>query len=254
MKENWSKAVVSGIAVALHVVYGTGKTSHADRPFHGFVINEDVSVKEYTFSDGRVMRAGNGEFFYLPKGSSYNVRDVEPGGCYAINFEADIGGEPFVIDLKDGGALQKRFRDAAAEWKSGEISAHASAMRAVYETLYVLQRKRNEYQPNERYSMIAPAVAAIERELTDNELSVERLARMCKMSEVYFRRLFSSFFGVSPKEYIIQKRIEYAKSLLKSGGFSVCEIANLCGYAEPCHFSREFTRRVGVPPSKYFEK
>ena len=64
----------------------------------------------------------------------------------------------------------------------------------------------------------------------------------------------SHLFGVSPKEYITQKRIEYAKILLSSGDFLVSEVGILCGYAEPCHFSREFSRRVGMIPSRYFEK
>ena len=197
------------------------------------------------------MRTEGGELFYLPRGSSYVVRDIEPGGCYAINFDANIGGEPFSVDIKDGGVLQKRFRDAAAEWKTGEVSAHASAMKALYSTICVLQKKKQSYQPNGRYSMIRAAVEEIERSLTDKELSVARLSELCGMSEVYFRRLFLSFFGVSPKEYIVQKRIDYAKSLLRSGNFSVSETAELCGYSEPCHFSREFAKRVGIPPSKY---
>ena len=59
--------------------------------------------------------------------------------------------------------------------------------------------------------------------------------------------------GISPKEYMIKKRIEYAKTLLLSGQFSVLETAHLCGYAEACHFSREFARHVGVPPAQYNE-
>jgi AraC-like DNA-binding protein len=45
--------------------------------------------------------------------------------------------------------------------------------------------------------------------------------------------------------------MDYAKNLLKSDDFSIAEIATLCGYAEPCHFSREFTKRVEIPPSQY---
>ena len=254
MREEWSRAIITHVALAMHVEGGAGKSTHVDRPFQGLVINEEGAIKEYVFSDGRVMRTEGGELFYLPKGSSYYVRDIVIGGCYAVNFEADIGGDPFSVDPMDGGALQKLFREAAAEWKTGDSSAHASTMKALYAAIGLLQKKKHTYQPNARYEMIREAVETVERELTDRSLSVERLAMLCGMSEVYFRKLFISFFGVSPKEYIIQKRIEYAKSLLRSGDFSVCEVAELCGYSEPCHFSREFSRRTGVPPSRYFEK
>jgi AraC-like DNA-binding protein len=74
---------------------------------------------------------------------------------------------------------------------------------------------------------------------------------MCGVSEVYFRKIFQDQFGVTPKEYLIRMRIEYAKSLLLSEQFTVSEIATLCGYSEPCHFSREFSKRVGVSPNQY---
>ena len=45
--------------------------------------------------------------------------------------------------------------------------------------------------------------------------------------------------------------MEYAKQLLILGEFEISEIAELCGYSEPCHFLREFSRRVGVNPSQY---
>ncbi len=99
--------------------------------------------------------------------------------------------------------------------------------------------------------MILPAIEEIERSFTEREISVSRLAKLCGISEVYFRHLFLNAFGVSPKEYVIQKRMDYAKALLKSGDFSVTQVAALCGYAEPCHFSREFKERVGVSPNKY---
>ena len=81
--------------------------------------------------------------------------------------------------------------------------------------------------------------------------TITELAAFSNVSEVYFRRLFLNAYGISPKEYIIQKRIEYAKTLLSSGDFSVSEVGSLCGYAEPCHFSREFSKRVGISPVQY---
>ena len=111
-----------------------------------------------------------------------------------------------------------------------------------------------KYVSGAQAAILSPALDVLHSTFTDNGLHVADLAALCGISEVYFRRLFLNTFGVSPKEYIIQKRIEYAKTMLRSGDFSISEIATLCGYIEPCHFSREFTKRVGIPPRQYADQ
>ena len=74
---------------------------------------------------------------------------------------------------------------------------------------------------------------------------------MLHFGRKYLRRLFCDRFGMGPKEYVIERRLSYAVRLLESGQFSVGEIAGMCGYAEPCHFSREFSRRYGMSPNEY---
>ena len=83
------------------------------------------------------------------------------------------------------------------------------------------------------------------------KMSLRDFAAMCNISEAYFRRLFEAKFGVSPKEYIKEKRLGYAKQLLETGEVSIADTAFLCGYSENTHFSREFTKRVGVSPNEY---
>ena len=190
--------------------------------------------------------------FYLPKGSSYEVKSVKPGGCYAINFDADASDVPFSVKLRNVEPLQKSFRVAVAEWKAQSVTRDAAAMVAVYEAIYLVQKeKQKAYRPEGQFAKLAPAVERLSTDFADSSLTVAELSELCHISEVYFRKIFMNRFGVSPKEYIIQKRIEYAKQLLATGQFSVKETAELCGYSEPCQFSREFAKRVGRSPKNY---
>lgn len=254
MKREWDSIVITKIALAVYVAPNSKKHIHKDRPLHGLVLNDEESVKEYCFSDGRVMRTEGGTLFYLPRGSSYYVRTIRQGGCYAINFDADIDDEPFSVELRNRDALQKNFKTACAEWKSNAPSAPSAAMRALYDGIYRMRKeKEREYIPSERQERILPAVERMERAFADCDVTVASLSELCGMSEVYFRKIFLHKFGRSPKEYLIEKRMEYAKQLLSSGQFDVSDVAELCGYAEPCHFSREFKKRVGVSPKEYRE-
>ena len=254
MFELWKDAVVSKISIALYVSPKAGRISHNERPFHGFVVNDESSVKDYVFSDGRIMRTGGGELFYLPKGSTYYVKTYSVGGCYAINFDTvgDVDCEPFCIKLRNNESVLKAFKTAEKEWRTQSDLMQIAARRSVYDIIAaVCNEEKKSYMPDSRFGIIAPAIERITAEFSKNDLTVAELAAECNISEAYFRRLFEAKFGVSPKEYIIEKRIGYAKQLLETGEVSVNDTAALCGYSETTHFSREFTKRIGVSPNEY---
>lgn len=252
MNEQWSNVIISGISVAVHVDPNSGKPVHKNRQFHGFVFNDEGSIKDYYFDDGSVMHTEGGDLFYLPKGSSYHVKTVTVGGCYAINFDANIDCAPFVVKSKSVASLKNSFKTACADWKSSSPAKISSAMRTVYDCIYIIQKKHERnYMPNDKNRLIAPAIEAIERDFTSVCLTVSALAELCSMSEVYFRKIFLHMFGISPKEYLIRKRMEYAKQLIELGELEISKIAEMCGYSEPCHFSREFKKRFGISPNNY---
>ena len=252
MNNAWNGIIISRVALAVYVYPNSGKNVHHNRPFHGFVLNDSDSEKEYIFSDGRIMHTKGGDFFYLPKNSSYCVKNVKAGGCYAINFEADIDDEPFTVHLPNYEKLLKSFKAACNEWKTDSPLRKVAALRALYDGIYQIQDKnRQQYTPSSRQRLIAPAIDFLEQNFTDCNLSIKTLSEQCGISEVYFRKIFSTVFGTSPKEYIIRKRMMHAKRLLASEQFEVSEVGELCGYSEPCHFSREFKKMFGVSPNKY---
>ena len=52
----WERAIISEVALAVHVAPANMKAVHTDRPYHGFVINTPGSGRTYYFSDGTVLR------------------------------------------------------------------------------------------------------------------------------------------------------------------------------------------------------
>ena len=252
MNEIWSGLVVQKVNACVYVLPNTGKRYHQNRPYHGFVINDERVDRDYLFSDGTVMHTKGNDFFYLPKGTTYDVQGMMNGGCYCINFDADISDAPFCLSLRKIEDIRHAFKVAEMAWRQNERTASLLAMRAIYDSIYQVMRDESRaYLPSKAQALLSPVTEYIKEHFTDNSLTVLYLATLCNMSEVYFRRLFQSVYGVSPKEYLIEKRMAYAKTLLLSGALSVSEVALRCGYGEPCHFSREFLRRVGVPPKDF---
>jgi AraC-like DNA-binding protein len=93
------------------------------------------------------------------------------------------------------------------------------------------------------------------RDLIDREyaspLSVAALARAAFMSTAHFARQFRAAYGETPYAYLMTRRIERAKLLLRQGNMSVTEVCMAVGFTSLGSFSARFSELVGETPSAY---
>lgn len=88
----------------------------------------------------------------------------------------------------------------------------------------------------------------------NEDVSLEAIATHLGMSSYYFCRLFKQSIGITPYQYLIQQRIEYAKQLLSQHQLSVTEVALEAGFASHGHLNRYFKRLVGVTPREFMRR
>jgi AraC-like DNA-binding protein len=93
------------------------------------------------------------------------------------------------------------------------------------------------------------------RDLMDREyfrpLDVAELARTAFMSTAHFARKFRAAYGETPYSYLMTRRIERAKLLLRRGEMSVTEVCMAVGCSSLGSFSARFTELVGETPTSY---
>ncbi|WP_416986929.1 helix-turn-helix transcriptional regulator [Streptomyces sp. T028] len=82
-------------------------------------------------------------------------------------------------------------------------------------------------------------------------LDVPALARLALMSPGHFSRSFRAAFGETPYSYLMTRRIERAKALLRRGDLTVTEVCFEVGCTSLGSFSSRFTELVGETPSAY---
>ena len=82
-------------------------------------------------------------------------------------------------------------------------------------------------------------------------LDVPALAHVALMSSGHFSRTFRAAFGETPYSYLMTRRIERAKALLRRGDLSVTEVCLEVGCTSLGSFSSRFTELVGESPSAY---
>ena len=103
-------------------------------------------------------------------------------------------------------------------------------------------------------TILTPAIKYINDNFSNSTLTNTVLAEKCKISEVYFRKLFISQYKISPKQFILKLRLSKAKQLLGEGAYKISAVAQMCGFSSVCHFSREFKLKEGISPGEYMKK
>ena len=88
-------------------------------------------------------------------------------------------------------------------------------------------------------------------EAVENDFpGIERLAAMAHMSPTKYKLLYTRIYGMPPKKYFIQKKMELAREMLATGNYRVSEIVYELGYSNQGFFTQQFRKIFGVLPKQ----
>ena len=87
-----------------------------------------------------------------------------------------------------------------------------------------------------------------------SSLDIPALARSAHVSESHFSRSFKAAFGETPHQYLLSRRMERAKALLRRDQLTVTDVCLAVGFTSLGSFSVQFRRFVGMSPTAYREK
>lgn len=218
---------------------------------------------EYRMKDGRIFSARDGDVVCMPRGLEYTVEFFcsEPDSyTVGINAMFENCGKDFIpegdiviVHPAPENCIGMLFEEVNDSFMSSPV-LHVRIKAVFFEILSdILKNIRHEKHIGKKYEVIKNGIIMIENGIMP-EMSVKEIAERCNVSEIYFRRLFKEYSGVSPIEYIINSRISRAKKYLKYENISIGDIAELCGFESTAYFSRLFKQKTGVSPMKYRER
>lgn len=81
-------------------------------------------------------------------------------------------------------------------------------------------------------------------------ITLDRLAEHVNEKPAHISYLFYKYKKIRPIDYVINYRVRIAAGLLRSGRYTVAEVARLVGYKDACYFSRIFKKRASLPPNR----
>ena len=144
-------------------------------------------------------------------------------------------------EVRAGGPSGKLYSDSLA---------HALAIR------YLLLGERPRHQKTDSTVSALPPYA-LKRVLDriehsfQSEISLATLADEAGYSRGHFLKMFRASMGMTPHRYLLKRRIDHARTLLKRPGKSIIDVAADCGFSSQAHLSQVFREHVGVTPGDY---
>lgn len=131
---------------------------------------------------------------------------------------------------------------------------HSCADRILY-TLIKLSKNRAPHMTVA--STHIQALSDVKKYINNNyseKLSLNILSEKAVLSPVYFHKLFTEYYGITPSDYILKIRISAAKQLLITKDDSLAKIAADCGFSSQSYFNYSFKKQTGLSPLKYRKK
>ncbi|WP_201710817.1 AraC family transcriptional regulator [Streptococcus salivarius] len=128
----------------------------------------------------------------------------------------------------------------------------------VISQLFELMHQLNALSPNLDQETISPsqklyreAKHLIDIGYNSQDISIQKIADELGVHRSYLSSIFKDFHKISPKEYLLEVRMNRAKELLETTDQPIKIIANSVGYLDPLHFSKAFRQYYDCSPSQY---
>ena len=160
--------------------------------------------------------------------------------------------QPFLVHDDANGFLLSAFKALFFHYSAG---IRNTTLLSAYGSLIVAYAQA--YQESEIHTGI---VSEIEGHIIQNfpnpSFELDEYLRSLPFSYEYLRKRFKKEVGITPHQYLQDKRLQTAADALQRGSgdaSNITDIAHLSGFREPLYFSRMFKKRYGVAPSFYAE-
>lgn len=188
---------------------------------------------------------------------------VIPAGCDVFS-ESSVGGEYLTLSLASKWHSEIDCKQSVNQLLSASAIQAARTLRkqlianSVMDNLLVEQLAHDVVQAltvskeSIHYVLSARQLNRLDEYIAaniDQPISVLDMAGVLALSAGHFSRLFKISVGVSPFDYLIQKRLSTARNRLCSTKQGLSDIALACGFSSHSHMSMAFTRYLGVAPS-----
>lgn len=207
----------------------------------------------YTFDDGLILTAVPKSIVFIPEGSVYKITlagEISDVICFNFRAQDLPGSAHFFSGETISRSVEPLFLEAESSFEFKERGFAEECLSLLYLAFSYIQREPGFFESSHKYLCVERSVKYLHENYAKSAVTVDELAGLSEVSRSYLDRCFKQAYGVSPKEYLTELRMQRARELL-SVGYGVAEAADAVGYSDIYHFCKQFKKRHGISPGVY---
>ncbi len=221
--------------------------------------------------------SGNGKFVFQDGSYSINAGDLVIVPPYIRHTEQSIPGSPmkyYVLGI-DGITFQsegepasmkifcnfsttpyitKIFEQMLYEIRNNEYGSDAICQKLLEILIIKVTRTHHLFPVPSSSVRMTKECAQIKEYLDANyaeHITLDSLTSLTHMNKYYMAHSFTKYTGLSPIQYLNERRLENARHLLEETDYSVSDISSMIGFSSHSYFTQIFRKKCGMTPIKY---
>ncbi len=220
-----------------------------------YIYSGDVMI---CYGDNQTFYASANDLLYLPYGLSYishwrghpcsHYLVIDIALCDTDDQVFHFGSEPTILMHDNHGIYSGVFSELSNSYDNHHPFFVMGCLSTIFKFCYDMASMHDSKIEEAKYRHILQGVFYLENNYLQ-DFNVAHLAHICAMSESNFRRLFCEYKGMPPLKYKNMLRFRKANELLRSGQYSITQVAEILNFYDVKHFSKLYKRYYGYSPS-----
>lgn len=229
----------------IRITHDDGSFEVKKRPYAALSYKLEGNA-EFEISGSKLLTAPK-DIIFIPANTEYKVT-YSSNSSIVVHMTDCNYTEAECFGFGNKAYIEVMFTDLMCLWEKNR-SAHQLKAR-VYDILYNLSEEHRLTVCN---PMFLNAVEYMKNNCFNTDMDINKICDTCCISRTSLQKLFLSYYGISPKQYLLKLRMDNALTLLAEERRQISEIALLCGFKDEKYFSRLFRKKFGYPPSHFRE-
>ena len=262
-----------GVEVALYTNQSNSQSVVHSHPYYELILPMSGSSVRYSVG-GSVYDLHLGELILFPgevfHSGKFNIT-ADTSERLVVQISADIwekaltqsglterfwGSEPVILDANAvlqwdlGGLLQRMALAAGLEAPMRQAVEQCEVTELLLLFSHIIHRRHTAPPPSATSLLVAKAVAYLQANYTDPQLTVAQLARYTYTSREHLSRVFKEYTLESVHGYLTNLRMQHCRNAI-AAGFSVLDACTASGFTNYSSFLKSFRALYGITPSEY---